>query len=65
MTGKSMGEDGDEYDERDVRDQGDTRHDAATEPPCPCIVLDLWVIKCNRILDLTPSHTPRLGNPPH
>ena len=37
MTGKLMGEDGDEYDERDIRDQGGTRHDAAAEPPCPRI----------------------------
>jgi hypothetical protein len=37
MIGKSVGENGDEYDEWDVRDQGDTSHDAAAESPCPRI----------------------------
>ena len=37
MTEDSMGEDGDEYDEWDVRDQRGTCHDAAAEPPRPRI----------------------------
>jgi len=60
-----MGENGDEYDEWDVCDERDACHDAAAESPGPRIMLDLRVIECNRLLNLTSSHTPRLGDPPH
>lgn len=56
---------GDEYDEGDVGEQGGTRHDTAAESPRSCIMLDLGIVKCNGLLDLAPSHSPRLGGPPH
>lgn len=37
MAEKLMSEDGDEYDEWNVRDQGDTCHDTTAEPPRPRI----------------------------
>lgn len=59
-----MGINGDEHDERYVCDQGDACHDAAAESPRSRIMLDLWVIKRHRLLDLASSHSSRLGDPP-
>lgn len=62
---ESMGEDGNKDNKRDVRDQGDTCHDPAAGTPGSSIVLDLWVVKCNGLLDVASSHTPCLGDSPH